>query len=345
MERLRVLVLGSGFFGKNWLREVTSCPDCELAGVVSKHADLLASVGAEFSIPPQQRFATIAEGLDRAGAQAVVVALPEMVHKEAILAALGRGLHVLTEKPLAMTVAEAAEIVRAARMTPSAVVMVEQNYRWRRHTQTLRQALHEGWIGRIASITHEFCQRIVRKTTDGWREHMPHPYLHDMAIHHFDLLRAITGLNCREVAAVGVRPPWSWYRGIPGIHALLVFEQELFVSYAGTMVGHWFATPQEGIITVEGEGGTLRLEADSKVRWYREGQVEVVAPVETPFTDTAYTLQEFLAAIRDRRQPETCLEDNVHSFAMVAAAIAAVETGQRVAVAPLVAQALGGNGK
>ena len=118
MEKLRVLVLGTGFFGKNWLRELSACGDCEVAGLVGKHPELLAAVGEEFGVPAARRFATIADGLDRAGAQAVVVALPEMVHKEAILAALGRGLHVLTEKPLAMTMAEAGEIVRAARTRP-----------------------------------------------------------------------------------------------------------------------------------------------------------------------------------------------------------------------------------
>ncbi len=341
MERLQVLVLGAGFFGQNWLREITRRPECEVAGVVSKHNDLLNSVGTEFNIPPARRFSTLEEGLDESGAQAVVVALPEMVHKEAILAALDHGLHVLTEKPLAMTVAEAAEVVRAVRSAPSLVVMVDQNYRWRPQAQVLRRAIREGRIGRLASILHEFRQAIVRKTTDAWREQMPHPYLHDMAIHHFDLLRASTGLECREVVAVGVRPPWSWYRGVPGINALLSFEQDLAVSYAGTMVGGGCATPQEGIITVEGEAGVLRLEADSQLRWYREGRMEVIPPVEASFTDTAYTLQEFLASIREGRRPETHVEDNVRSLAMVAAAITAVETGQRVVVAPLLAQALG----
>ncbi len=345
MERLRVLVLGLGFFGRNWLREVSACTECEVAGVVSKHPDLLASVGEEFRVLPAQRFGTIEEGLDGSGAQAVVVALPEMVHKEAILAALGRGLHVLTEKPLAMTIAEAGEVVQAARSASNAVVMVDQNYRWRPQNQALRRAIREGRIGRIASITHEFRQSIVRKTTDAWREQMPHPYLHDMAIHHFDLLRASTGLECREVLAVGVRPPWSWYRGVPGIDAILGFEQGLSVSYTGTMVGRWCVTPQDGIITVEGEAGTLRLEGDSQVRWYREGSVEVIPPIVMTFTDTAYALREFLAAIQEGRQPETHLTDNVRSLAMVVAGIRAVETGQRVAVAPLIAEALGGNEK
>jgi len=342
MDRISILVLGAGFFGKNWLRELGACAECEVAGLVAKHSDLLAAVGEEFRIPVSRRFATVADGLDGSKADAVVVALPEMVHKEAILAALERGLHVLTEKPLAMTMAEAAEIVRAARRTPASVVMVDQNYRWRPHTGTLREAVRGGRIGTVGWVGYEYRQPITRTTTDAWRERMPHPFLHDMAPHHFDLLRACTGLECQHVMAVGVRPPWSWYKGVPGVDALLAFEQGVSACYTGTMVARGLATPQDGVIAVGGEGGTLRLEADSQVRWYGEkGGSEVISPMAMPFTDLAATLREFLAAVREGRKPETHLEDNVWTLAMVEAAIRSVETGQPVSVAPLVAAALG----
>jgi len=174
-----------------------------------------------------------------------------------------------------------------------------------------------------------------------WREQMPHPFLHDMAPHHFDLLRACTGLECQHVMAAGVRPPWSWYKGVPGVDAVLAFEPGVSASYTGTMVARGLATPQDGIITAVGEGGTLRLEADSQVRWYGEkGGSEVISPRAMPFTDLAATLREFLAAIREGRKPETHLEDNVRTLAMVEAAIRSVETGQPVAVAPLVEETL-----
>jgi len=341
MSRLRVLVLGLGFFGRNWLKGVSACPECEVAGIVAKHPDLLAAVGDEFTVPPAKRFATMEEGLDRAGARAIIVALPEMVHKEAITTALERGLHVLTEKPLAMDMAEAADIVRAARRAPGVVLMVDQNYRWRPHTRALQRAVRQGKIGRVVSAGFEFRQAIVRTTTDAWREQMPHPYLHDMIVHHFDLLRATTGQECVELVAWGVRPPWSWYRGLPGVDVLLTFDGGMQVSYTGTMVAQGYTTPQDGIITLIGEKGTLRLEADQQVRWYRDKQVEVIPPVQMAHADTGYGLREFLAAIQERRQPETHVEDNVRSLAMVAAAIISVEKRQPVAVAPLVAEALG----
>jgi len=340
MDRLPILVLGAGFFGKNWLRQVTDCPECELVGLVAKHPDLLASVGEEFGVPASRRYPTIAEGLERSGCRAVVVALPVMVHREAILAALAAGKHVLTEKPLAMTLAEARDIVLAARRAAGATVMVDQNYRWRPQTQALRRAVREGTVGKLGAVSCEFRQPITRTTTDAWREQMPHPYLLDMAVHHFDLLRACTGLECVEAVARGVRPPWTWYQGIPGVDALFTFEQGVGVSYTGSMVAQGFATPQDGIISVVGERGTLRLEADSQVRCYRGTAVEVIPPPAMRHTDCAYALREFLAAIRDRRRPETHVEDNVRSLAMAEAAIRSVETGQPVNVTPLVEEAL-----
>ena len=76
MDRLRVLVIGSGFFGRNWLREVSACPDCTVAGLVSKHADLLSKVGEEFKVPAERRFGSLGDALARADAQAVIVAVP-----------------------------------------------------------------------------------------------------------------------------------------------------------------------------------------------------------------------------------------------------------------------------
>jgi predicted dehydrogenase len=302
----------------------------------------LTTVGEEFKVPPAKRFATIEEGLDRSQAQAVIVALPEMIHKSAILSALERSLHVLTEKPLAMDMPEAAVIVRTARHAKGTVVMVDQNYRWRPQNQTLRKALRDGKIGRVMSVGYEFRQAITRTTTDGWRERMPHPYLHDMVVHHFDLVRAITSQECAEVFASGLRPPWSWYQGLPGVDAILTFEQGMSVNYTGTMVARGFTTPQDGIITLVGERGTLRLEEDQQVRWYHDNEVEVIPRVPMSFADTTYALREFLAAIREGRQPETHVEDNLRSFAMAAAAITSVETHQPVAVTPLVTEALGG---
>jgi predicted dehydrogenase len=339
---MRLLVLGLGFFGQTWLREIQAHPDCEVAGVLTKHADVLAAVGDKFNIPPGRRYTTLEESLKCADAQAVVVALPEMLHRATVVAALDRGLHVLTEKPLAMDTQEAGAIVTAARRARGIVVMVSQNYRWQAHALTLRRSIAGGRIGRLTSARYESRESVQRRTREAWREQMPHPFLHDTAIHHFDILRAWTGQECVEVMAVAVPSPWSWYWGLPTVEAILTFDQGLIVNYTGTMVARGLVTPKYGLATVVGEDGTLRLEADQQVRWYRDNQVSVVPQEPMPVADTAYALKEFLAAIREGRLPETHLEDNVRSLAMTTAAIASTDRRQPVAVAPFVAEALGG---
>ena len=77
------------------------------------------------------------------------------------------------------------------------------------------------------------------------------------------------------------------------------------------------------------------------MRWYGDkGESEVIQPVTLAFADQAYALREFLAAIRERRQPETHLEDNVRTLAIVEAAIISAGTAMQVAVTPLVDKTL-----
>jgi predicted dehydrogenase len=126
------------------------------------------------------------------------------------------------------------------------------------------------------------------------------------------------------------------------VDALLTLDGGVIASYSGSMVARGLATPQDGLITMVGERGTLRLEADSRVCFYPEkGERELLPPVAMPYTDLAATLREFLSAIREGRKPETHLEDNIRTLAMVDAAIRSVESGQTVAVVPLVEAAVG----
>ena len=62
---------------------------------------------------------------------------------------------------------------------------------------------------------------------------MEFPLLVDMAIHHVDLIRMVSGRNVERVTALGFRPAWSWYRHEPGLKMLLELEGGLPFSYSG----------------------------------------------------------------------------------------------------------------
>ena len=111
---LRVIVAGTGAMGISWCRAVLRHPGLELAGVAD--ADVRRATGAAIRLrrPVLPVAGSLAE-LDGVGADACVNATPPDAHREVSLAALRRGLAVLSEKPFAASLAEAAELTAAAR--------------------------------------------------------------------------------------------------------------------------------------------------------------------------------------------------------------------------------------
>ena len=109
----------------------------------------------------------------------------------------------IVEKPLALTLPDAAAVAAAADAA-GRYAMVAQNYRFRRQPRALRELVAKRALGRLLGIRIS-CRRDLRDawiSRRDWRGRMPHPYLLDMAIHHVDMLRMITG---REVVEVDAR--------------------------------------------------------------------------------------------------------------------------------------------
>ena len=326
----RLLVWGAGFFGRKWLETVKARPDCQVAGIMSRTPGRAGEVGRELGLADLPGYASLDEAVARGRAEAVIITLPQMFHAEAAVRAIRAGLHVLVEKPLAMTLAEARAILDAARGRPDRVVMVNQNFRWRPHTLALRGAVRDGLIGRPGHMSIECRQPIRRKTIDAWREEMAEPLLMDFAIHHFDLMRYLTGQEPREVVGTSFRPAWSWFAGNTAAVAVVTMEDGLVVSYNATMVSQGSDTPQEGIITIAGEKGTLQLDERSQVRWFGEGEPRTIPPVPVPEGELGHGLAEFVAATRGRRLPETHVADNIRSLALPLAVLESARRGQAV---------------
>lgn len=110
MHSLRVGVVGTGVLGRYHARIYAQMPGIRLAGVYDAVPAAAARVAAEFGTVPCGSLAALAEAVD-----AVSVAVPASLHHKVVMELLGRGIHVLVEKPLAAASAQAAELVGAAR--------------------------------------------------------------------------------------------------------------------------------------------------------------------------------------------------------------------------------------
>lgn len=108
MKSLRVGVVGTGAMGRNHVRILSALAGAELVGIHDPEPAVAEAVAREHGAKVFGRLEDLAEGID-----AAVVAVPTVAHAEIGCALLRRGIHVLVEKPIASSLAEADRLLEA----------------------------------------------------------------------------------------------------------------------------------------------------------------------------------------------------------------------------------------
>jgi predicted dehydrogenase len=142
---LRVGVIGIGWAGQQHLAAYHALANVEIIAIAGMEADLLTSLAARYGV--RMLFQRWEELIELANLDAVSIAVPTYLHAPIAIAALKRGLHVLTEKPLARNSVEGQQMVDAAR-DAGRVLDVVFNHRLRGDVQMLGNIIRRGEIGR-----------------------------------------------------------------------------------------------------------------------------------------------------------------------------------------------------
>ncbi|MFF1831773.1 Gfo/Idh/MocA family protein [Paenarthrobacter sp. NPDC058040] len=142
---LKVGVVGIGWAGQQHLKAYSNIDGVEIVAVAGMEPELLAQLKEEYSIP--HAFARWEDMIELEGLDAVSVAVPTFLHAPIAIASLERGLHVLSEKPLARNAVEGQAMVDAARKA-GRVLDVAFNHRRRGDIQALKNVIDEGTLGR-----------------------------------------------------------------------------------------------------------------------------------------------------------------------------------------------------
>ena len=121
-----------------------------MVAISRRNAERLALAKEAFAIP--EAYTDWREMLDRVELDAVVVSTPNYLHAEQTLAALERGLHVLVEKPMALTHRDAQRMVQTAGKADRAL-MVGYNARGMGSWRAAKHVLESGTIGQIRQVT------------------------------------------------------------------------------------------------------------------------------------------------------------------------------------------------
>jgi predicted dehydrogenase len=205
---LRIGLVGCGERGASYPKAIANTGNAKLAMVSDLDGDLAQELGERLGLP----WATELDDLLDGDIDAVLICTPHHVHAQQVIAAAGRGKHVIVEKPLATSMADAAEAVDATRSNQVFLSTMLQT-RFLAQIQAARNVIQAGALGRLlgTSLVYQhdklagywFGGYTARSRSD-WRarpETSGGGVLIQSAIHHLDWLSYLTGEPIVEVSA------------------------------------------------------------------------------------------------------------------------------------------------
>ncbi|MCA9048528.1 MAG: Gfo/Idh/MocA family oxidoreductase [Planctomycetaceae bacterium] len=202
-ERLfRAVVVGTGFIGPVHV-EALRRAGVHVAGVVGSSPEKSRAAAARLGVPDGCQ--TLADALQDDSVDAVHLTSPNRYHFEQAREVLNAGKHVLCEKPLAMTAAQSAELVRLAGASKRAAG-VAYNVRFYPLCRELASRMHDGEFGELLHVSGSYVQDWLLKPTDfNWRvlaeDGGELRAVADIGTHWLDLIQYITGQQVTSVCA------------------------------------------------------------------------------------------------------------------------------------------------
>lgn len=201
---IRIGVNGCGGFGLFALQHFTQVPGVRLVGMAGTHRPAALAAAARFGIDPAE---DIADLVRRQDVDLVYIATPPFLHHQQAMAVLAGGKHVLVEKPLAVTVAEADELIAAARQRRLLLVAnLMQPYN--PLSDVVRQLIRSRLLG---EVLHGFFENYASDENLPaehwfWDRSKSGGIFVEHGVHFFDLFAGWLGAGRVEAAQVGVRP-------------------------------------------------------------------------------------------------------------------------------------------
>jgi predicted dehydrogenase len=333
----RIIQVGLGTWGSDWAKTVVpQIGEVEAVAWVDLDPALLTAFQATHAVPPERCFTSLETGLAAVEAEAVLVTASLPGHVPVARAALEAGKHVLMEKPFAPTLADAEVLVELAAAC-GRILMISQNYRFYPAMQEAARLVREEALGPVGAVTVDFRRFMPASVGDDDPYlNQEHPLLTDMAIHHFDLMRAVLGQEPVSVSCQAWNPPWRSPRGMMSATATVAFERGAVVTYRGSWAssgpktawaGEWHLECARGEIVWTGRGGH-GLEAERvAMRPLDEPERELTLPQPDRY-GRAGSLAAFAAAVAAGIEPPSSGRDNLGSIALMGAAIASAASGR-----------------
>lgn len=336
-EVLRYGLIGCGRVAPRHAQSLGQIANAQLIAVADTRASRAEHFGSEYQAAVYADYAPL---LERGDIDAVCICVPSGLHAQVALDALDAGKHVLVEKPIALTLADADAMIARANASRKALGVVLQN-RYNHPMLRLRTLIDRGSLGNIhlgAATVRWY--RPQSYYEDGWHgtKSMDGGALMNQSIHHIDALQWFMG-DVESVTAYTTTRAHAMEAEDVGV-AILRFASGALATVEGSTVT--WPENLEGSVALFADRGSVKIGGTALNRivlWKVDGELEQEAEILTsqvvdPPSVYGYShravIQEFTDAVLDGREPGTPGPAARKSLALVLAMYESAESGREV---------------
>jgi predicted dehydrogenase len=323
-KQIRTGVIGVGSMGQHHARIWATMPDSGFVGLADPDPAKAQEIASRYHVPAYADYQDLLQQVE-----AVSIAVPTTLHYEIGLACLRQGVHVLIEKPVAASLAEAQMLIRAAQEA-GLVLLVGYVERFNPTFVELTNVLNG----------HELIALDARRLSPFATRAADVSVVYDLMVHDLDLILTLVDAPLVTVQAVGRKTlsPQSDH-----VTALLTFEDGCMASLSASKitqhkVRQLAATCADAFVVADLLARTVMIYRQSaadyfaqqgEVLYRQEGLIEqvYVPPVEPLYAE----LQHFLTCVREGREPQVRVDQALRVMALADRIEAQVLTGEESA--------------
>ena len=298
-DKIGVAVIGCGWIAQQHLKGIAADKRLEAVAVVDINEERAGTVAKEFGV--RKFYPDWKDALNDKEIAAVIICLPHNLHAEVTIAAAGKGIHVLVEKPMAISLKEVDSMIAAADSNGVTLMVGQVLRKW----TVYKKAKEMITAGRIGTPCRVIRRRLMASRPDKYPDNLPWArdpaksggwLLYGYGAHEIDLLLWLFNTHAVEMYALGakVNPIWNDFDEI-------TIDMRLANGVVCTGIFSMNVPVPAWDCSIIGTKGSMHI-ADAKIILGTEERIDVNDNAWT--TATMEQMEEFATSIVKKCEPD-----------------------------------------
>lgn len=342
-KKRKGILIGLGGWGGAWCANFVpyateQIQKLELVAIVDTNEQILEEARKQLHMEPEQCYTDAKKAFEESRPEVAMLIVPPMIRESMIDLALEYDCDIISEKPLSISMESCIRIYKKVKAAGKKLA-VTMTHRFEQDKQSLQREIQSGKYGPISSIHASFtaAENSEGNPTNSWRYKVKHNYAMEGAVHQMDILRSLSGSNCKTIYCKSWAPEWAGQKATAALTLIAEMENGIVCTFTGTGCSasnlNWWNNDR---IVAECRDASLVL--DHQVIFAHkaidlDSEISTRVPLHTQKVwGNKWLLEQFLDWVNGGEAPANTIEDNIQLMAMVFSAIESIETGREVKV-------------